>query len=211
MKQTSPQAKMYATLFALAGWITLLLQLYIAIKDSTTGLATTLLQFFSFFTILTNIMVALSFTAVALSPRAGKLQWLTNTGPLTAVTVYIMMVCIIANTLLLGLLDLHGLAFMVDKMLHLILPLSMLLFWIIFVDKNGLSFSAALYWLWYPVLYVLYLIVLGAATGFYPYPFANAGKLGLPRALLNGVGITAAFALLSLLLIGSARLSRKKS
>lgn len=209
--QTSATAKKYAAIAAVTGWTILLLQLYLIILNRKTGIPETVLRYFSYFTILTNILTALSYTAIWLSPANGKLQPLTRTSSLTAVTVYIVMVGIIANTLLLGLLNLSGLTLLVDNFLHIFLPASMLLFWILFVTKTGLKWSNVLGWLWYPAAYVIYLILLGVLTGFYPYPFANVTKLGYSQALLNGVYITSAFAILSLLFVAISKAVEKKS
>ena len=45
----------------------------------------------------------------------------------------------------------------------------------------------------FPLTYFLYAIVRGEIDGRYPYPFMDVTKLGLARALLNGLVIGAAF------------------
>ncbi len=210
MKQVSQQAKIYAGLAALVVWATLILQFYHTIANNKTGVGTATWQFFSYFTILTNTIVAISFTAVCLYPAGGKLKLLTSASSLTAVTVYIFMVAVVANTLLLGLVSLNGLPLVLDKFLHLINPILMLFFWIMFVSKNGLSYKHALIWLWYPLVYIIYLIILGENTGFYPYPFTNVTALGYSKALLNGAGIISVFAIVAVIFITIARLGNRK-
>jgi len=55
-------------------------------------------------------------------------------------------------------------------------------------------------WLIYPLAYLFYTLIHGAVSGFYPYPFVNVDKLGYGKALLNCLGVTVFFVVLSLLL-----------
>lgn len=192
-------------------WAALLLQLYLSLEVREVSVPVLLGRYFSYFTILTNIMAAISYTAVALQPPSGMLQKLARPSSLTAVTLYIVMVGIIYNTVLRSLYELHGLALVADRTLHSVVPVSFLLFWILFVPKSTLRFMQAIGWLWYPVAYVIYVIVIGALTGFYPYPFANADKLGYSRALMNGAWVVVAFLVMALLLIGAGRMFRRGS
>ncbi|MBO9572733.1 MAG: Pr6Pr family membrane protein, partial [Chitinophagaceae bacterium] len=80
----------------------------------------------------------------------------------------------------------------------------------LYVSKENLQLKRALRWLWYPIVYIIFIIIVGAFTGFYPYPFANVTNLGYPKALLNGVWIVAAFLVLSLIFIGIARSINRK-
>lgn len=209
MKQQSLAVRKYAAVAAIFGWVILILQLYLIIENRKVGVLETVLRYFSYFTILSNMMAALSYTAVWLNPGSGKLKLLTRSSSLTAVTAYIVMVGIIYNTILRSLANLHGLELIVDSFLHSVLPASFLLFWVLFVSKDGLNWKNAFLWLWYPVAYIIYIIILGALTNFYPYPFANVDVLGYAKSLLNGVWITAAFLVLSLILIAIAKCARR--
>src|ERR1700753_1652308 len=193
--------KTYAAAGAVVSWLALGLQFYLILENRVVSVPETILRYFSFFTILTNILVALTYTAIVFD----RMKKLTQPVMLTATTVYIVIVGIIYNTILRFLWEPAGLALVVDESLHTVIPLSFLVFWIGFVPKSGLRWVHAFQWLVYPAAYVLYVIVLGALTAYYPYPFADAGQLGYPRALLNGLGIIAAFYVLGLLFIGLSR------
>ena len=58
---------------ALLGWFALALQLYLMLIQAPQGEAMlgTVITFFSFFTILTNLLVAVVFTALVIRPSAG--------------------------------------------------------------------------------------------------------------------------------------------
>lgn len=210
MTLQQPSAKRYAAIMAIVGWTALIVQYYISNDARILSFAENTLRFFSYFTVITNIMVALSYTAVALGAN-GMLQSLRTPRSLTAVTVYIVMVGAIYNTILISLANLSGLHLIVDRTLHSVIPVSMLLFWIFFVPKAELQWKSAIGWLWYPIVYIIYVIILGKITGFYPYPFANADKLGYPKAILNGVLVTAAFYALSMIFIAIGKVGKKKT
>jgi hypothetical protein len=205
MKLEQPLPRIYATVMALVGWFALFTQYYVNYDLKTVSAAEYTLRYFSFFTILTNIMVASTYTAIAL----GGKSFLTRTKSITAVTLYIVMVGIIYNTVLRNLVELQGVPLIVDRLLHSIIPVSLLIFWMFIVPREGLQWSYAISFLWYPVCYILYVIILGELTGFYPYPFANVEKLGYPRAIINGMSICVGFLIAALLFIAIGRKSRR--
>ena len=114
MNLQQPLPRIYATVMALVGWFTLVTQYYVNYDLKTVSTAEYTLRYFSFFTILTNIMVAATYIAIA----AGAKSFLTTTKSITAVTLYILMVGIIYNTVLRNLVELQGLPLIVDRLLH---------------------------------------------------------------------------------------------
>lgn len=60
-KSLKLNSRFFAIIFVL-GWFALLLQLYLIILHRVSSLPETIVRFFSFFTIQTNILVALCFT-----------------------------------------------------------------------------------------------------------------------------------------------------
>jgi hypothetical protein len=56
---------------------------------------------------------------------------------------------------------------------------------------------------------VIYTILHGKYTGFYPYPFVNVTQLGFNKAMQNGVLVLVAFAVLSFILIGIGKIKNK--
>lgn len=198
--------RIYATVMALVGWFALVTQYFVNFDLKTVSTAEYTLRYFSFFTILTNIMVAVTYTALAL----GAKFFLTTTKSITAVTLYIVMVGIIYNTVLRNLVELQGVPLLIDRLLHSVIPVSLLVFWMFIVPREGLKWGYAISYLWYPVCYIVYVIFLGEYTGFYPYPFANVEKLGYPRAILNGVVICVGFLVAAILFIGIGRKSRRE-
>ena len=200
--------KIFAALAALIGWVSLGLQLILVLDHRVVPAAMAVLRFFTYFTILTNLLAASMFTALAL-PRTRKSSWLSMPATITAVTAYMTVVAIVYNTVLRGLVELHGLNSVLNELHHVFLPLATLLFWLVFVPKKGLRWRSAFGWLIYPFAYIVWVILFGAWTGFYPYPFTNAAVLGYPRALANGLIILAGFLGVFYILIAAGRIKNK--
>ena len=203
-----PSGRIFAAIAALTGWIDLVIQFVLLIENRVTSVPEAILRYFTFFTILTNILAAATYTSVWLSPTIGWLKRFITPSWISAVTVYMLVVGIIYNSVLRNLRPLQGIEYFVDEFLHVILPLSILLFWILFVLKSQLKWKMALTWLSYPFGYILFVMLVGSLTGFYPYPFADAGKLGYPKALTNGFWVLIGFLVLSFLLIGIGKIKK---
>ena len=203
-----PHTKTFAAIFAIAGWISLIVQFVLLIENRVTAVPEAILRYFTYFTILTNILAAATYTAVWINPATGWMKRLIMSSWISAVTVYMTVVGIIYNTILRNLRPIYGVELIVDEFLHVILPLSILFFWILFVRRSELKWKMAFTWLSYPIGYILLVMLVGALTGFYPYPFADAGKLGYPKALTNGFWVLMGFLVLSLALIGIGKIKK---
>jgi hypothetical protein len=199
-----PLQKIFSALAALIGWASIGLQLFLYLDNRTVALAIALLRFFTYFTILTNLLAAVMFTVVALS-KTPQRRLISSPGGVTAITAYMVVVAVIYNIVLRGLVQLDDLHAVVNESLHVILPILTLLFWILFVPGKGLQWRWAFKWLIYPIVYIIWVIIFGALTGFYPYPFTNAAVLGYPRALTNGLIVLVGFMVVFFILIAVDR------
>jgi len=106
--------------------------------------------------------------------------------------------------------DPHGLQKLVDVLLHDLLPLLYLVFWFVLVRKNRLRWLDALWWLVFPTLYCGYLLLRGAWTGWYPYPFLDAGNGGYGSVARNGIMLLIAFLAVGLTFIAIAKLLNRR-
>jgi hypothetical protein len=203
---------LYLAVMAVFGWFALISQLYLIIQNRVVSIAETIVRYFSFFTILTNLIVAVCVTALLLKPNSKWGSWFSKPAILTAITVYIAIVGIVYNTILRFLCQPQGLQFVTDELLHTAIPLLFMSYWFLYVPKIGLQYKQFFSWLTYPLIYVIFTAVHGAITGFYPYPFVDVAQLGYPRVLMNTAGLLVAFSGLSLFLIAIARyMSREKT
>jgi hypothetical protein len=85
----------------------------------------------------------------------------------------------------------------VDELLHSVIPVLVLVFWFIFGRSSSLPLRKIPLWLIYPLIYLIYVLIRGYFSGFYPYPFINVTSLGLEKVLINSLVMTVLFAALS--------------
>ncbi|MBK9732605.1 MAG: Pr6Pr family membrane protein [Chitinophagaceae bacterium] len=190
-------------------WFAVILQLYLMIQFRVKDLPETIIRFFSYFTILTNILVAVYFTTICLKPESKQGRFFLKAQTATAITVYIMVVGIVYNLVLRSLWQPQGLQLPVDELLHSVIPVFTFLFWIIFADKSGIAWTHVFKWLIYPAIYLVFVLFRGALSGFYPYPFIDVKQLGYADAMINSCFLFFAFLLLSLLMVGIAKMMNR--
>ena len=146
----------------------------------------TLVRFFSYFTVLSNILVAWSTTTLAGGWDSDSRVW--RVLRLNAV-VGIAVTAVVHWLFLRPLLDLRGADFVADKLLHIVVPVLAILGWLVFGPRGRVSVRELAPSAIYPSAYFVWTLIHGAATDWYPYPFADVGELGYPTVLLNGVGV----------------------
>jgi hypothetical protein len=195
----------FAVLIAVISWFALIAQFELMMQNRVVPVPETTIRFFSFFTILTNSLVALFFTA-----RSLNLTIAHTTGLLTAVTVYIFTLGIVYQFLLRYLFHFTGLQLAVDELLHTINPLLVLLFWYFYEKKAAVKYGQIKSWLIYPLVYCIYTILHGRYSGFYPYPFVDVTKIGLQRTLLNCGLLILFFMFIALLFVAIGQRIAKK-
>ena len=153
-------------------------------ENRTTSVTETIIRFFSFFTILTNTLVAIYFTCAAV-PEKKQLNILAQPGTLTAITVYIFMVGAVYQVLLRNAWNPEGMQMLVDELLHTVIPILVVIFWYAYESKGSIRYSNIFKWSLYPLTYLMYVMIRGQFSNFYPYPFIDVSKLGLEKALIT--------------------------
>lgn len=204
-KQPTKTMQVYAALLAITGWIAVVLQFYLILLNRQASVAETVIRFFSFFTILTNILVALCCTSFLAGPtgRRGYVnRFLSKPSTLTATVVYITIVGLVYNILLRILWEPQGLQLWVDEWLHSVIPSLFLLFWLLFVPKGGLKWKDVWIWLIFPLVYLLLILLRGSWSGFYPYPFIDVNKIAYHDVFVNAGAVMLGFLVLSFFLVG---------
>ena len=181
-------------------WLALPTQFYLLINTGQFTWAEAVVRFFSFFTILTNFMVALCATILLFGKSSTAYEFVHKKTTLTAVTVYILIVGIVYNIMLRPLHQLQGLHSIITEIFHSVVPLLFLLYWLLFLPQERIPWKNIIMWQVYPLLYVFYTLLHGWYTHFYPYPFIDVNKLGFNRAMTNGLFVLLAFVVLSAIL-----------
>jgi hypothetical protein len=204
--------RIYAAIGALLGWFALALQLYLMLVQAPgPERLGAVITYFSFFTILTNIWTALVFSAVALQPEGGWGQWLRRPSVQAATAVYIAIVGMVYQLLLRQLWNPQGAQWVADVLLHSIIPVGYVLYWLLFAPGAGLNWKDAVTWLMYPGVYLVYILARGAASGLYPYPFVDVKVLGYGGVLFRAAGLLLVFLGMGLLVVAVGRRKRSRS
>lgn len=198
-------------LIAITGWFALIAQLYLIIINRQVSVPEVIVRYFTFYTILTNILIAVACTVLLLKPVSGWGAFFSRQTTLTAIAVNITIVGATYNIILRFLWNPQGLQFVVDELLHLIIPVAFILFWLIFVPKGGLKWTSIFPWMIYPLVYLAVVLMRGAFSGYYPYPFLDVTNIGYAQTLINAGGITVAFVLVALLFVAIGKMMGKKA
>ncbi|QEC79108.1 Pr6Pr family membrane protein [Mucilaginibacter ginsenosidivorax] len=204
MQKLSKPAFIYAILLALIVWFSVVLQFFISTaaymqQGRTFGGA--IVQIISFFTVLSNILVGLCLVAAVLNKASALKNFFGSSSVNTAVALYITIVGLIFNTVLRSIVHLQGLFALTNELTHVFNPIAFVVFWLFFAPKTKLSWLQAAAWLWYPLLYLIYVLIRGAIYHFYPYPFVDADKLGYQQVAVNSFFVMVAFLLFGCLFL----------
>jgi len=202
----------YAAAAGLIVWFALVLQFSISISAQIkTGysLSGAIIQILSFYTIQSNLMVGLSLWALLLKPSNALHKFFLRGYVLGGICLYIIVVGLVYNIVLRNLWAPEGLLKVADELLHTINPLLFVIYWLIFARQEKLKWRQSLNWLWFPFLYLVYTLIRGAITQFYPYPFIDVVKLGYGRICINSLVLLIVFLGLGLLLIFITRVLKR--
>jgi hypothetical protein len=197
----------YVRVFASAGaavaWGALIFSLALGLAGPDAA-GDVLGRFVSSFTIMTNALAALAFTAVAADPeRIDRTQFIG------AVAVYLFIVALVYFAEFHGALETTGIGAIPDAAIHDVVPLLFLVFWAAFTPKGRLTWRAPFLWLAFPLAYLAFTLTRGALTGIYSYPFLDAAALGYARVAVNGFVLMAVYLVAGgLLVLADCALSR---
>ncbi|MEO7236279.1 MAG: Pr6Pr family membrane protein [Lapillicoccus sp.] len=177
--------------------VALVLQLVLIVQgqtviDTDTVLAATperVRRFFSYFTIQSNLLVAVSMfllvrgrthTQLFRVLRLASLVGITVTGVVAAVALPPSPTYTTANLIC-------------DRLLHIVVPVLTLVGWVLFGPRGYVRRSDLLPALIWPVLWLVATLGLGPLTHWYPYPFLNVDTQGWPSVIVVCVAIAVLF------------------
>jgi hypothetical protein len=205
--------KISLLIIALTAWFALILQLYIMLEKAPSiefTAANTIINFFSFFTVLSNLLVAIIVTFTLFSPSSLAGRFCSSLSVQSAIALYIFIVGLVYNLILRSLWAPTGWQLVADNLLHVIVPLLYVLYWVSFTPKRKLQWKNILPWLIFPAIYLIYSLIRGTVAGWYPYPFLDAAKLGYGKVAINSFFVLTAFVVVSLELIAVNRIGKKR-
>ena len=196
----------FAGLVACGGWVALVTELAMSLERSLAhgiALPQALFMFLRYFTILTNIGVALLMTWT--TARLVRRRALPPAGLYNAALAYAGVTCLTYEALLRGLWSPQGVQFYTDMTMHDLMPAAMLLFWLAFAPRGGARWRDVAWLLAYPTAYFAFTLVAGALGEGYPYDFLDAGRLGYGVVSLVAAVFLAIFFALGLATTAASR------
>jgi hypothetical protein len=192
----------FAASAALLGWLGLALQLSIIIQVRQVNgedVAGGVINFLSYFTIWTNLLASLALTCTAFNLRFAGI--ITRPSAMTGIASYITLVAATYHFLLRRLWHPVGVQMLADNLLHYAVPALFLIFWWLFVASAQAGWRHAMRWSILLVIYLAFALSRGALSGFYTYPFIDAGQLGYGMVFVNAIGVLAVFFCIAAVLI----------
>jgi len=195
---------------SIIGWFAVITQYVLMLNVSLETTAETTIRFFSYFTILSNTLVAVYFTVMWLKKPSLLLLRLQKPGILTAVTLYISIVGLVYQLVLRSIWSPTGMQKLVDELLHSVMPLFVIVFWYLYENHKTTSWKSFPKWLIFPSLYLVYILIRGHFSNYYPYPFMDVTQLGLNKVLLNSGVLVLVFLAVAFGFVGISSLLSKE-
>ena len=194
MQSYSLAARVSAAIVAAAAWLGLGRYLAAEITRQEGDILAALWFNAGFLTDLSNLIIAIVFTGVALGfaplSRASVVGW-----AVTAIgTVGIAFWLVGGNLSTASKLE--------DVLLHGVTPIAALVFWIVFNAKAPLRWITALIWLVWPIAYFAYALTRGKLTGTYAYSFLDLNRESISAVATTTGMIIAVYAVVALIVIG---------
>lgn len=200
-------------LAACLGWSGLAIQLYLILIGrwmDHASLLGGLVRFFSFFTVLTNTLVAVALSCALSQRQSAGHRFFRDPVVCSGIAVSIAVVGIAYNILLRHLWHPQGWQFIADELLHDVMPLTFLAYWWLCVPKGLLRLKHVLLWALYPIVYFAYILLRGDVIGDYMYPFIDIGTIGFTKAFINALGVLLGFVVIALILVGMDRWASRR-
>lgn len=165
--------------------------------DGLSGALSRLTDTLSYFTIWSNVVVAVSVTLLALRPtRDTLLRRVLRLDGLLMITV----TAIVYQVLLAPTATVEGWSRVTDPILHVVTPLVTVVVWAVWGPRGWITGRLVPAALVVPVAWIAWMLARGAVVDAYPYGFANVTELGyagvagtLLMILLFGVVVAAVF------------------
>ncbi|MEV7972846.1 Pr6Pr family membrane protein [Cellulomonas sp. NPDC089187] len=157
-----------------------------------------LIRLFSYFTIQSNLLVVLSAALHLWRPTGGgRFQAVVRLDALLCIAV----TGVVYHAVLAGLsAELTPSGMIANALLHTVAPLGTVLVWLLVGPRPHWTWATVGWSVVYPLAWVAYTFIRGAAADWYPYPFLDVGELGLALALRNTGFVAVGFLALAVLL-----------
>lgn len=182
---------------AVVAWFAVVFQLALVLmgsdvllEDDPPSMGERIYRFFAYFTIQSNILVAVVSTVLARDPLLDRPAWrVVRLAGIVGITV----TGLVHFLLLRPLLDLDGADWVADKLLHMVVPVLAVAAWAWVGPRPRFSWREAAYALVWPLAWLVWTLVVGQVDGWVPYPFLDASEEGWGSVVVVSAGITVLF------------------
>lgn len=143
-------------------------------------------DWFSYFTNLSNVLVAIVLTMLARNLHRTGLLWGTlrmDSLLMISVTGLIFAIVLAPDS------SPEGLYIVTNALSHYIIPVLTVLMFLILGPRRQISFATIFTALIIPIAWAVYILIRGSFIDAYPYGFLNAADLGLGTAIVNICGV----------------------
>ena len=164
------------------------------------GASYSALNFFSYFTNLSNLFAAFVLLLSVFSSSSASRDHVRYASTVNMTVVGLVFAVLLRNV------DLGALLPWVNFVLHYIMPVAVVLDWLVRPPVSRLKAKNILLAMVFPAAYLAYVMLRGASTGWYPYPFlnpSNVGGYGGVATYALGIGGTFLLAGWALLAVGN--------
>jgi hypothetical protein len=198
----------FAALIAAVSLAALIGQYWLLVRATldTIGPALATVRYLSYFTILSNLLVAATCAVAVFGGGSRLTRWLASARARGGIALAIGVTGTVYVTVLRHLWQPQGAQWWVDSGLHYAVPALYLIWWLLAVPHGALDRRDLSRWLLFPALYVAWVFLRGQVAHEYPYPFLDVGVLGGPVVLRNAVGVLVLFLAFGAGLLGVDRL-----
>ena len=198
----------FVVVATMLGWAGLSIQMYLIFYSRWTlgaSLIGGLMSFFSYFTVLSNTLVATVLTCELTSRESAARRWFLQPWVSSGVAVSITVVGLAYSVLLRHLWHPEGWQWLADELMHDVMPLLFLGYWWFCVPKGLVRWGHIALWVIYPLVYFAYSLLRGHLLATYPYPFIDVDKLGYPQVFINAGGLLLGFVVIALWVVALDR------
>ena len=136
------------------------------------GASYSALNFFSYFTNLSNLFAAFVLLLSVFSSSSASRDHVRYASTVNMTVVGLVFAVLLRNV------DLGALLPWVNFVLHYIMPVAVVLDWLVRPPVSRLKAKNILLAMVFPAAYLAYVVLRGTSTGWYPYPFLNHSNVG---------------------------------
>ena len=206
----SPSARRWFAVNAVVAWLGLAVSLTLTVtalypstvtiptrygSDHAAGLGSRLADWFSYFTIWSNIVVAVVTSILAWGrPRATAALRAARLDSVLLITITGLVYAVVLAPISVQ----RGWENVSNTLLHQVTPILTVLVWLLVGPRGWVSWRTVLGALVIPLAWVAVMLLHGAFVLAYPYPFVDVAVLGYAAALVNIVGLAMAAGFLGL-------------